>query len=294
MTRSDLVGPRDVASALAFGRSRLQDVSPTPELDSQLILAFVLELTKLALVTDPKRELSPEQQQQYADLIERRRKREPVAYLTSHKEFWGLDFEVTRDVLIPRPDTELLVEMALTVAAELPEPLLALDLGTGTGCVPIALAFEFQRRSRNFFFIATDVSPAAVQIAKRNAQSHSLSDKIQFVCCNWSSAIRQEFDLIVSNPPYLYEGDPEVSPELAFEPGQALYAGPQGLDDYREIFKALPSLLSNQGIFLGEIGYGQAVMIEQLAKELLPHPTVDFHYDLRRVQRVVEIRLPPG
>jgi len=287
-------GLLSVTEALRCGRQKLEVSSSSPELDAQVLLGSVLGLSRLQLVVEPLKRLSAVQQEMFLAFINRRAQSEPVAYITGTKEFWGLDFFVTPDVLVPRPDTELLVEMALTVSAEFSDPMLVLDLGTGSGCLPVALLFELKRRSRKVFMLAADASLAALKVAQRNIVHHEFTKDIELVCGNWSDAIAQDFDLVISNPPYLERDDKEISRELGFEPQQALYAGLDGLDDYRKIFRALPTLLSSQGVFLGEIGYGQAPAIEALAKNLLPHPQVDFHYDLRRIQRVVEIRLPPG
>lgn len=280
-----------VSEALRFGRNELENSSGSPDLDSQLLLGFVLGLSRLDLVLENKKVLVEDQKNTFCTLIQRRKNHVPVAYLTGKKEFWGLDFAVTPGVLIPRPDTELLVETALTFTADYPDPLLVLDLGTGSGCIALALTFEMKRRARNFFMLALDRSKAALQIAKENSQKLNLNQNINFVCSDWSAAIGQDFDLVISNPPYLIENDQEISEELKFEPQSALYAGREGLDDYRKIFEALPNLLSKNGVFLGEIGYGQAHQIEALARELLPDPHIEFHYDLRKIQRVVEIRL---
>jgi release factor glutamine methyltransferase len=280
-----------ITEALVIGRSELGSISTTPELDAQLLLGFVLNLSRLELVVEAKKVLEEESKRSYCNLLERRKNREPVAYITGKKEFWGLELAVTPNVLIPRPDTELLVETALTFSADFADPLLAFDLGTGSGCIALALSFELKRRRRNFFMLAADKSVEAIKIAKQNAQTHSLEQYINFVCSDWSSAVGQDFDLVVSNPPYLMENDREISAELQYEPQSALYAGRDGLEDYRKIFQALPNLLSSHGVFLGEIGYGQAHQIEALAKELLPRVQIEFHYDLRKIQRVVEIRL---
>lgn len=284
-------GSWDISRILQYGRDVLRDCSGTPDLDAQLLLCHVLGLTKLQIIIDAKKEVDANTIEGFKALLQRRKNNEPVAYITGKKEFWGIEFEVSPTVLIPRPDTELLVDMALTFSAEFPNPILICDLGTGSGCIPIALAFELKRRERNFFALACDKSFEAIKLAKRNAAKQGYSTEIQFVCSDWSSAIKHDFDLVLSNPPYLMENDPEISPELKFEPQSALYSGQDGLDDYRKIFTSLPELLSPKGVFLGEIGYGQAHLIEALAKELLPRHNIEFHYDLCRVQRVVEVRL---
>lgn len=287
----DLIDSYTVSKALQYGRDVLKDCSETPELDAQLLLGFVLNISRLEIVVEFKKVISAHELERFISLLERRKKNEPIAYIIGKKEFWGIEFEVTPAVLIPRPDTELLLDMALTYSAEFSDPVLVCELGTGSGCISVALAFELKRRIRNFFILACDISKEALRIAQRNAVNNKLDHKIGFVCSDWNSAIDQEFDLVISNPPYLMNEDPEISLELKFEPQNALYAGEDGLDDYREILSALPRMLSRKGIFLGEIGYGQAHLIESLAKEILPSAQINFHYDLRRVQRVVEIRL---
>lgn len=287
----EVSGPWNVTTALRQGRDALESCSETPDLDSQLLLGFVLGMSRLQLIVEAKTEVPLAAVNKFFELVERRKKLEPVAYITGSKEFWGMDFKVNRHVLIPRPDTELLVDMAVTYSAEFSDPILVCDLGTGSGCIAVAMAFELQRRDRNFYLLAADRSLEALKVAKQNAIENKLDKKIDFVCSDWSNSFNHEFDLVLANPPYLSVSEFESSEALKFEPESALHSGVEGLNDFNKIFKLLPKLLSRKGVFLGEIGFGQAHLIEDLAKEILPAPQIHFHYDLHRVQRVVEIRL---
>lgn len=282
-----------ITNALRLGANQLASTSASPELDAQLLLSHITGLDRLQLVVRANDKLSEENLNQYSYLLRRRQNGEPVAYITETKEFWGLQFKVSPAVLVPRPETEILIENFLSLADSFQDPIIVCDLGTGSGCIAISIAFELKRRSRNCFVLAVDRSLEALKIARQNAEKHNLTDCIQFVCSSWASAIATSspsFDFVVSNPPYLNLGDTEISVELQYEPATALFAGIDGLDDYRTIFKQLPDMLVKGGIFLGEFGYGQYPALSKLASEMLPAATVDMHPDLRKIPRILELR----
>jgi release factor glutamine methyltransferase len=195
-------------------------------------------------------------------LIRRRAAREPVAQITGIREFWGLDFRVTREVLVPRPETELIVEQALAFAREHPVRRIV-DVGTGTGCLAIALTVELPDARA----VALDLSPAALDVAAANARRHRVDRRVWFVRANALDAIRGPVDLIVSNPPYVPLDTP-LPPEVAnYEPHAALFGGPDGLDVLRVLIRGAAARLAPGGRFIVEFGFGQHAAVETLAAQ---------------------------
>jgi release factor glutamine methyltransferase len=189
-------------------------------------------------------------------LVSRRERREPVSEILGRREFWGLDFEVTRDVLTPRPETEIIVEEAIARAACEPAPALRIaDVGTGSGCLAVVLAREFPRST----LVATDISPSALEVARRNAARHGVADRIDFRRTSLLDGIAPAFDLVVSNPPYVPTRDlASLPPEVRnFEPREALDGGNDGLDAVRDLAKGAAGVLSPGGWLIMEFGYGQ-------------------------------------
>jgi release factor glutamine methyltransferase len=221
---------------------------------------------------------------EFETFIARRAAREPFAYIIGRREFWSLDFEVTRDVLIPRPDSETLVEVALKAFAAAP-PRRIVDLGTGSGCLLMALLSEWPHATG----LAVDISPAALALARRNAERLGLAQRIEFVCSDFGALQRGPFDLAVSNPPYIPANEIEgLEPEVAgFEPRLALDGGPDGLEAYRRLAEALPGVLLQGGRVLLEIGWTQA---EEVKNILENQGFVDIRVirDLAGQDRIVE------
>jgi release factor glutamine methyltransferase len=233
--------------------------SPTARLDAELLLAAALGKPRSYLRTWPEREPSAEQLSAFAALLERRRAGEPVAYILCHQGFWSLDLEVAPHTLIPRPDTELLVETALQLAPA--TPLRVLDLGTGTGAIALALASE----RGGWKVTGVDRIAEAVALAERNRQRLQLSNA-EFRLSSWFDALAGErFDLIVSNPPYIAAADRHLAEgDVRFEPMSALVAGADGLDDIRQIIDQAPQHLEAGGWLLLEHGYDQAETVRGL------------------------------
>jgi len=232
-------------------------------IDAQVLLAFVVARDRSWLVAHRDDVLSREHLDRYNALTHRRRDGEPVAYLTGTREFWGLLLRVTTDVLIPRPETETLVELAL---ARLPADadMRVLDLGTGSGAIALALAHE-RPRAR---VVATDASAAALDVARTNAELLSIRN-VAFVASDWYDAAGAEpFDLIVSNPPYIAGGDPHLAEgDVRFEPSNALTPGGDGLDALRVIIHGASARLVAGGALLVEHGYDQRDAVAALLKE---------------------------
>jgi release factor glutamine methyltransferase len=197
-------------------------------------------------------------------MVARRARREPLAYILGRKEFWGMEFEVSPATLIPRPDSETLIEAALSALPERRQVGWVLDLGTGTGCLLLAALREFQ----DAFGVGTDLSAEAAALAARNARKLGLGGRGFFLAGNWADPLHRKFDLVLSNPPYIPDADlPGLMPEVArFEPASALAGGADGLAAYRRIIQALPGLLTPAGVAVLELGAGQAAPVAALAR----------------------------
>jgi len=233
--------------------------------DAEVLARHVLkwDLTRYAI---SRRDAPPaEFQARFDTLIERRLAREPVSQIVGHREFWGLDFDVTRDVLTPRPETELIVEQALRLFRESP-PEQIIDVGTGSGCLAVSLATEFPAAR----VIATDISDAALAVARRNAARHRVDSRIDFRCTDLLDGVEARAALIVSNPPYVASKvAPALMPEVReYEPHVALFAGDDGLEVYRRLFASAPGCLRPGGRLIVEVGYDQDGAVADLAR---PH-----------------------
>jgi release factor glutamine methyltransferase len=204
--------------------------------------------------------------------------------IVGHREFWNLDFEVTRDVLVPRPETELIVEIATELAAEGLVWRRIIDVGTGSGCLAVALAAEFPKAH----VVATDVSAAALAVARRNAERHQVAGRITFVECSLLEGVTGTADLIVSNPPYLAETDvPALQPEVSlYEPRQALAAGPDGLSAIRAILESAAPRLAAGGRLVVEFGFGQDAQVAALAAAR-GWALRDIRRDLQQIPRTI-------
>jgi len=239
-------------------RARFADVSDSPALDAAILVAAALGVARPALESDPDRALTPAEAERLESLAARRAAGEPIAYLTGRREFWSLDLEVTPDVLVPRPETELLVEWCLEAIAERARPAV-LDLGTGSGAIALAIALERPDAQ----VTAVDASSAALAVAARNAARHRIAN-VGFLAGDWFGPLGSErFDAIVSNPPYVAPGDPALA-ALAHEPQAALVAGRDGLADLAAICAgAAPRLLPGGGLFV-EHGERQGAAVRDL------------------------------
>ncbi|PKM36474.1 MAG: peptide chain release factor N(5)-glutamine methyltransferase [Gammaproteobacteria bacterium HGW-Gammaproteobacteria-10] len=271
-----------VKSALDDAVQRLISVSESPLLDAEILLCLVLEKDRAHLRAWPEKKLLPEQNSHFESVLQKRVSGMPIAYITGNREFWSRDFEVGRDVLIPRPDTELLIELALKLIPER-QPYRLIDLGTGSGIIGITLAAERPDSE----VIATDFSTNALTIARRNAQRHNVRN-IQFLQSNWFGTISDSalFNLVVSNPPYIADNDPHLTEgDVRFEPMSALIADNDGLSDIARIATAARRHLLPQGHLLIEHGYNQQDQVQAIFSQLKYRNIATYH-DLSGQPRV--------
>lgn len=242
----------------------LETASQSARLDAELLIAHVLNIPRSRFISHPEQTLDNHQLNSIRDLVQRRAAGEPIAYLLGHKHFWDLELKVTADVLIPRPDTELLVETALTLFAE-EDDIQVLDLGTGSGAIAIAIA---KARPR-WHVCASDASKAALSVAIENAE-HYLLHNISLLQSHWFEklVVDKRYHLIVSNPPYVPEHDPHLQQgDVRFEPQQALVSGNDGLDDIRYLIAESKNHLLADGWLMLEHGYDQGDRVQQLFVE---------------------------
>lgn len=267
----------------------------SPRLDAEVLLADCLGLSRAQLLVAGDLPMDSQRARRFGSLVARRLQREPVAYLIGKQEFWSLDFTVTPEVLIPRPDSERLVEVGLRCAAQISSTsaLKIADLCTGSGALAVSLATELP--SAQFF--ATDVSPAALQIARANAVAHQVAQRVQYFAGDLFDALAScadlRFDLMVSNPPYVRRADiATLAPEVSrWEPPLALDGGVDGLDFYRRIFDSAPDYLAGHGRLLLEIGADMAGQVSAICAATGRYREVDIVQDYAGKDRVVVARL---
>ena len=250
----------NISEIMRLDSKRLQDVlgldAPEARIDVQCLLQGLLKVSRSYLMTYPERELDMDELHRHEEFMKRRLNGEPVAYIFGEREFFGHVFRVTQDTLIPRPDTELLVELALRHAKEQAS---ILDMGTGSGAIAISIALA----RRDLRVVAIDASQAALDVANANAKALNASN-VRFLKSDWFSNMGGErFDVIASNPPYVEEGDPHLK-DLCFEPSSALVSGSDGLDDIRRIVAGAKAHLNPGGWLMLEHGYDQAEGVRAL------------------------------
>lgn len=278
---------RQAITAAAVQLANDEHLRATASRDAELLLLHTLQISRVTLLTHPGRELSAEQQSLYRASIRRRLQHEPIQYITGEQEFYGLLLDVTPAVLIPRPETEHLVEAVL---ARLPKdvPLQIADIGAGSGAIAIALAIHLPQAE----ITALDLSPEALAVAAANARKHRVANRVHRIQSDLLSAVNQSgqsFDSIVSNPPYIPESDrASLHPQVRdHEPAAALFAGPDGLDLYRRLIPQAHAALKPNGLLALEIGHGQR---EAIAALLESWQEVSFVDDLQQIPRVVLAR----
>lgn len=274
-------GPLTVRGALELGTGFLESRgSPSGRLDAEVLVAAAIGSQRLDLYTDPDRPLTPTERNAAREYLRRRGEREPVAYITGRRAFRGIDLKVTPDVLVPRPETEGLVEWAREAA---PKEGRVLDYGTGSGAIALSIANE----RNNLEIVAVDISPAALDVARENAGEA----EVDWRESDGFAALEGElFDVIVANPPYLSEADLEAAPpELAFEPKGALVSGPLGTEAIDALVAAAPAHMAPGALLAIEVGEGQSTHTASLLKEG-GYESVEIRKDLAGIERLVGAR----
>jgi len=294
----------DVRSALKSAMARLRAAgAPSHTLAAELLLMHALSRDRTWLYTNPEAPLTEQESEKFLALVARRAAGEPTQYLTGKQEFWGLEFEVTPAVLIPRPETEHVVEVALerlgergikiNLATGAPSPTLRIaDVGTGSGCIAVALAHELPHAE----VIATDISAPALEVARRNAARHNVADRIEFLEADLLSAVRpplatrhSSLDLIVSNPPYVARSDSaQLAREIIeHEPSSALFGGPTGVEIYRRLIEEAASALRAGGILVLELGYDSGERVRAMLDAQNCWTRIAITNDLAGIRRVI-------
>jgi release factor glutamine methyltransferase len=267
---------------------------PDARRDAALLLGFVLNRDRAFLIANDDSSLSDEETTWFFKAIEQRASGAPVQYITGRQEFFGLEFEVNEDVLIPRPETEILVEAAIEILRKKQNPSFC-DVGTGSGCIPISILANLE----NAKAAAIDISPNALAVARKNAEKHRVADKIEFYESdvferfkNLESRVSNlKFDLIVSNPPYIPNRDlPDLPREVReFEPHAALFGGDVGTEIVARLLAEAPQFLSNDGFMLFEIGYAQSETIKEMIDEKVWR-LIEILDDLAGIPRIVVLQ----
>ena len=264
-------------------------------LDAQVLLSSVLLVERSYLYTYPDQVLTSEQNQLFREFIQRRSQDEPVAYLVGHKEFYGLDFLVDKRVLIPRPETELLVDVTLKVCSKMLEaghmPVIA-DIGTGSGIIPITLAVLEPRLP---YVYAIDISSDALEVASENCHRHQVEDRVRLLQGDLLEPLPEPVDVVTANLPYVGTDESEDIPldVKAYEPHIALFSGPLGLDLLLRFFQSMQQSqkLKTGATILLEIGYRQTDALNSIIRDTLPQATLTFTKDLAGWNRVLQVRI---
>jgi release factor glutamine methyltransferase len=259
-------------------------------LDAEVLLSHSIRKDRVWLITHRDDVLDDEKRRDFDEAIRRRTKREPLQHIIGNQEFWGLEFKVTPDVLIPRPETEFIIEAALAIVQDRNRPVRIIDLCTGSGCIAVSLAKELTAAH----VIATDASEKSLAVARENARNHSVADRIRFLEGDLFEPleeldIRGQIDIIVSNPPYVRESDlPALQSEVKdYEPLMALIAGPEGTEIAQRIIKHATEYLKKTGALIMEMGLGQAGALTRMTEATGAYSKPEVLKDLAGIDRVI-------
>jgi release factor glutamine methyltransferase len=289
-----MTAAKNVTAAVAFGAQQIAavpELAPNARRDSELLLRFALQCRREDLLANPRREITREQDELFQRLVAERASGKPMQYIIGTQEFWGLQVAVTPAVLIPRPETEHLVESALALLPR-DRTVRVIDVGTGSGAIAIAIAHE--RPLANI--MAIDISPHALAIARANVERHRLTDQIQIIAGDLLSGIDDEScDMVVANPPYVAENERDSLPTEVrnHEPATALFSGPTGYEIYARLIPDAMRVLKAQGWLLLEIGHGQQATIRETL-EKSGYSAIRFVDDLQGIPRVAIAQKRPA
>ena len=256
-----------ISRALGLATEQLSRTSDTPRLDAELLMAAALHMGRDRLILSNPNQQAPDE---FFEYVERRAKGEPVAYITGQRAFWTVDLAVGPGVLVPRPDSETLIVAAVEHFAETQGPTRILDLGTGPGTLLLAALDEWPKA----IGLGIDLSEAALYYAERNAARLGMEDRATFRLGDWAEGIEATFDLILCNPPYVADSAETGPGVVEYEPHEALFAGPEGLDEYRRLAPQIGSLLAKGWLAAIEIGFDQAQSVGAIFREAGLAPTV--------------------
>jgi len=279
-----------VGSLLREGAAILKEAgSPSPYLDAQILLCHIADFSKVDIIKDRDKLLREEISDSFFHLIDERRKGKPIQYITGHQEFMGLDFYVNENVLIPRPDTEILVEKVIELLKKIDKPVIG-DVCTGTGAIAVSLAYYIP----DAYVYAADISHHAIECCRMNISKHGLINRMKLLQGDLLGPLFEEglegrLDALVSNPPYISKNDMETLPlsVRGFEPHLALYGGEEGLDFYIRILKDAVRLLKKDGLLAFEIGYDQGYAVRKLIEDSGRFKNIEIVKDLAGLDRVV-------
>lgn len=278
--------PKTIRELLKLGETKLVGLSNTPKLDSELLLSFVKGVDRLSLLMHPNVQIDNQMQKLYENLLERRANYEPLAYIINQKEFWGIEFYVDENVLIPRPDTETLIEAVLRYFPDKKIKYQMLDLGSGSGALGISLLSEYRLAKCDF----VDIQSNALAVAIKNAVNLNVGERAFFLKSDWfKSCPIKQYDIIVCNPPYIAMNEEVASETKLYEPHSALYATDDGMSDYQKIAASLGIYLSEMGAAFFEIGKGR----EKKVYEIFDNRSLEISNvlsDLNGIARCVVVR----
>ena len=278
----------NISGAIATAADTLGNAGVANERrEASSLLGFVLQKDAAFLIAHPEYALTESEGAAFANVVDRRSRHEPFQYITGRQEFYGLDFEVSPDVLIPRPETETLVEEAIALLSEARSPTF-LEVGVGSGCLSVSILHEVETATA----VGVDISQDALAVATRNAEKHGATSRLALRQGNVFDGIGQVFDLIVSNPPYIPDSQLEsLQAEVGqFEPRSALFGGPDGLDIVRRIIDEAPAFLKPHCFLLIEIGFDQSASVKELFDPIV-WESVEFLPDLQGFPRIVKARM---
>lgn len=270
--------------------TRLGSMSDSTAMDAQILLSHVTGHSRSGVLAHPEAQLTPSQESILETALVELSIGKPLPYVIGHWEFFGLDFEVTPDVLIPRPETELLVEKAIAWLKGRPDARSAVDVGAGSGCIAISIATRISR----LHISATDISPRALEVANRNAEKFSVADRIDFVCCDLLPPSGMTYDLIMANLPYIPTQTMKSLPVYGREPTLALDGGSDGLELVRRLITLAPRYLAPGGMMLLEIESSQGMAALSLAYDTFSHASIHLHRDLANRDRLIEVQTHAG
>lgn len=275
---------RDIVDKAA---KRLHAFAANPQREARLLIAHVLKTSYENIFFTNDRCLANDEEALFETLLQRRLNHEPISKITEYREFWSLPFRVTKDTLDPRPDSETLIEAVLAAYPHKTQPLRILDLGTGTGCLLLSLLHEYP----NAWGVGVDRSEAASSIAQENALRLNLKNRCAFIVGNWGDALTTSFDIIISNPPYIGHNEPLPPEVVTYDPHIALFAGDDGLRDYRILADQLPKLATPDSTIFLEMGAGQFDAIRAIFSFAFSIQTV---LDLNGKERCIIFHIPKG